>query len=332
MRNRQSTWRAQTIEQKRKPSKGPARKEFKCRVCGASGHAGYECFRKQTAYCKVCKKKGYLAASCWKSAKASRKVFRQVHWCEEPAGSSDNGEELVSQSVNMVVKSRLNHCRRAGKNPVCRSSPRRAVVVGRALAGGERACGRIRMVEAASTNVRSENEQNLDKGMIGRHMSVRGEIDRLADEPPRMLDMEVNGIRIPFELDTGASLSIIDERTWHKLGRPHLQKPEIAATAFGNKRIMFQGKVPLQFRFAGKEAIIDVHVFREASHSLCGSDMIRKLQIDCGPHYDRIHSVAQMSKVAIKKELVRILNNSERLFQEGLGKCTTSRAELKFKN
>uniref|UniRef100_A0A7I4Y123 CCHC-type domain-containing protein n=1 Tax=Haemonchus contortus TaxID=6289 RepID=A0A7I4Y123_HAECO len=99
IRNRQSIRRAQTIEQKRKPSKGPARKEFKCRVCGASGHAGYECFRKHSAYCKVCKKKGHLAATCWKSAKASRKVSRQVHWCEEPAGSSDSGEELVAHSL-----------------------------------------------------------------------------------------------------------------------------------------------------------------------------------------------------------------------------------------
>ncbi|VDO89568.1 unnamed protein product [Haemonchus placei] len=31
MRNRQPAWRAQTNERKRKPSKGPARKEFKCR-------------------------------------------------------------------------------------------------------------------------------------------------------------------------------------------------------------------------------------------------------------------------------------------------------------
>ncbi|XGW27668.1 hypothetical protein V3C99_007902 [Haemonchus contortus] len=105
------------------------------------------------------------------------------------------------------------------------------MVADRALAGGERACGRIGMVEAASTNAPGENEQNLDKGMIARDTPVRCETDRLADEPPRMLGMEVNGIRIPFELDTGASLSIIDEKTWHKLGRPRLKRPP--AVLFG---------------------------------------------------------------------------------------------------
>ncbi|XGW34105.1 hypothetical protein V3C99_018134 [Haemonchus contortus] len=188
------------------------------------------------------------------------------------------------------------------------------------------------MVEAASINATSENEQHLDKAMVARDRPVRGDIDRLADEPPKIVDMEMNGERIPFELDTGASLSIIDEKTWHKLCRPQLQKAEVAATAFDNKRIMFQGQVPLQFKFAGKQAIIDVHVFKEASHSLSERDMVRKLQIDCRPHYEMIHSVAQTSKVEIKKESVRILNNNERLFQEGMGKCTILRAELKFKN
>ncbi|KAK6018420.1 hypothetical protein OSTOST_15996, partial [Ostertagia ostertagi] len=81
------------------------------------------------------------------------------------------------------------------------------------------------------------------------------EVDRLSDEPPRMLEMEVNGKKIPFELDTGASLSIIDEKTWNKLGRPQLNKAAVAATAFDNNRIKFQGRVPLNVKFAGKEAM-----------------------------------------------------------------------------
>ncbi|KAK6030144.1 hypothetical protein OSTOST_03731 [Ostertagia ostertagi] len=116
----------------------------------------------------------------------------------------------------------------------------------------ERAGGTIRVVNAAVADAASKNEQHSDKETVARDTPVQGGIDRLADEPPRMLHMEVNGKKIPFELDTGASLSIIDEKTWHKLGRPQLQKAEVAATAFDNKRITFQGKVPLHIKFAGK--------------------------------------------------------------------------------
>uniref|UniRef100_W6NES8 Uncharacterized protein K02A2.6-like n=1 Tax=Haemonchus contortus TaxID=6289 RepID=W6NES8_HAECO len=160
------------------------------------------------------------------------------------------------------------------------------------------------------------------------------EVDRWSGEPPRMLEMEVNGKKIPFELelDTSASLSIIDEKTWNMLDQPQLNKAAVAATAFDSNRIKFQERVPLNDKFAGRDAIVDVHVFEEATHSLCGRDMIRKLQIDCGPHYGMVHKVKQMPNIEIKREIVRMLDNNKRLFQDDLGKCSTTRAELKFKN
>ncbi|PIO58886.1 hypothetical protein TELCIR_19667 [Teladorsagia circumcincta] len=219
----------------------------------------------------VCLKKGHLAATCWKNAKVGRKVSRQIHWCEEPTGSSDSGKELVSQSVNVVRKSRLTHCRRAeSKNPVCglrtdgvaanRLEAKLSSHVSGTYGTAENHCtasgkGSIQMLEAATMYVTSRNEQNTDKAAMTMDTPARGGIDRLADEPPRMLDMEVNGKKIPFKLDTGASISIIDEKTWRMLGRPRLEEAKVAATAFDNKRITFQGKVPLHVRFAEKEAM-----------------------------------------------------------------------------
>ncbi|KAK6028280.1 hypothetical protein OSTOST_05675, partial [Ostertagia ostertagi] len=136
-----------------------------------------------------------------------------------------------------------------------------------------------------TTDAASKNEQHSDKETVARDTPVQSGIDRLADEPPRMLHMEVNGKKIPFELDTGASLSIIDEKTWRKLGRPQLQKAEVAATAFDNKRITFQGKFSITY-CSRQGGDVDIHVFKEASRFLCGRDMIRRLQINCGPHYE----------------------------------------------
>uniref|UniRef100_A0A7I5E927 RNA-directed DNA polymerase n=1 Tax=Haemonchus contortus TaxID=6289 RepID=A0A7I5E927_HAECO len=44
------------------------------------------------------------------------------------------------------------------------------------------------------------------------------------------------------------------------------------------------------------------------------------------------HTVKQMPNIEIKREIVRILDNNERLFQDDSGKCSTARAEFKFKN
>ncbi|KAK6056210.1 hypothetical protein COOONC_06285 [Cooperia oncophora] len=273
MRNRQPARRTQTVDQKGKSSKGPARRDLRCRVCGALGHAGYECFRKQSAYCKVCKKKGHLPTTCWKSARVGRKVSRQVHWCEEPAGSSDSGEEMVRQGVNTVVVSRIPHCRRAEFRRPARLS--RAKYCQRREDGSfledngtyqrvaASTSGSSRERSAASSIMVNRNEEGHDKeGSDNSAVNVDGGVDRSPVEPPVMLEMKVNGKKIPFELDTGASLSIIDERTWYSLGRPQLSKAEVAATAFDNNRIKFQGKVPIHVEFAGNEATVDVHVLR----------------------------------------------------------------------
>ncbi|KAK6028281.1 hypothetical protein OSTOST_05676 [Ostertagia ostertagi] len=134
-----------------------------------------------------------------------------------------------------------------------------------------------------------------------------------------------------FELDTGASLSIIDEKTWRKLGRPQLQKAEVAATAFDNKRITFQGKFPLHISSPARRRCW-IYMYSRRRVTLCGRDMIRRLQINCGPHYELVHNVKQMPNVEIKKEIVRVLDSNKRLFQDALGKCTIARAKFKFKS
>lgn len=40
---------------------------------------------------------------------------------------------------------------------------------------------------------------------------------------------------------------------------------------------------------------------------------MRELQINYGPHYARVHGVAELTKVEIKMEIVRILAANEEL-------------------
>ncbi|VDO05444.1 unnamed protein product, partial [Haemonchus placei] len=188
-----------------------------------------------------------------KNPRTGQKVSRQVHWCEEPAGSSDSGEELVTQSVNKVAASRLTHYRRARPRKVTRNDVRRVEDSPETGRGSSTA-----RLETGTRKVKCRNGEVIAADMVGDV-----EVDRLSGEQPRMLEMEVNGKKIPFELDTGASLSIIDEKTW-KSGM--------------------------------------------------------------------VHKVKQMPNIEIKREIVRILDNNKRLFQDDLGKCSTARAELKFKS
>lgn len=311
---------------RKKPGKGPARGKMKCGVCGALGHFGYECFKRERAYCKLCQKKGHFPVTCRRQGKFGRKDSRQIHWCVEPPGSSDSEEEMVSTGVNAVQLKdhRQTHCRRAnGTKPVRQPYGRKADDVtlegqsngrkkekltpyeGPPCLTQERAC-RGMGTNPRVTVVGRKDHRRGELAALNEEEETDNAIDELSVEPPRMLRVETNGRMIPFELDTGASMSIIDEKTWHMLGQPELRKTDVAATAYNNKRINFQGKVEVEVKFAGKTARLDLHVFRNATHSLCGRDMIRALQIDCGPHYQNVHHVNELSKVELKKQIVRL--------------------------
>ncbi|RCN49644.1 hypothetical protein ANCCAN_04268 [Ancylostoma caninum] len=60
-------------------------------------------------------------------------------------------------------------------------------------------------------------------------------------------------------------------------------------------------------------------------------DKIEALCLDCGPHYNLVYTVKEMSKIKVRREIVRILHENKQLFEEGLGKCISTNAKLEFK-
>ncbi|KAK6019755.1 hypothetical protein OSTOST_14601, partial [Ostertagia ostertagi] len=117
------------------------------------------------------------------------------------------------------------------------------------------------------------------------------EVTVLAVEPPSMLMIRIVGYDVLFELDTGASMSIIGKKTWRRIGASEVRESGVEATAYNNERIRLQGQVAEQ-----------------ASHPLCGRDMIKALQIECGPHYNQAQ---------LKNEIVRLLHENKELFEDG---------------
>ncbi|KIH47194.1 reverse transcriptase [Ancylostoma duodenale] len=199
---------------------------------------------------------------------------------------------------------------------------------------GEASCKPKWIIPLRQLDQRETCRQSLQSELHVVHVEQNekySEVLGVAKEPPRMLEIVIEGHAVPFELDTGASMLIIDEKTWKKIGAPELKESKVEATAYNNERIQLQGKVTVSLNFVGHSAIMDVHVFKQASRSLCGRDMIKALCIDCGPHYNLVYTVKEMSKVQVKREIVRILHENKQLFEEGLGKCTSTKAKLKFK-
>lgn len=71
-------------------------------------------------------------------------------------------------------------------------------------------------------------------------------------EPARRIGTEVNGCILRFQLDTGASISLIDPLTWAKIGRPPIRKVSYKPTAYNKSGIPFLGCVMFGFHWMGK--------------------------------------------------------------------------------
>ncbi|KAK6022923.1 integrase core domain protein [Ostertagia ostertagi] len=243
-----------------------------CTCCGGRGHAFYQCFKKQTAFCSNCSRPGHMAKACRSKRfssrnvlRESRKVSRRVNWCAEPS-TSDLDESDISHS-NIV--DRVSHRERQGRREELDKSRLQA-----------QESGRIQVPEVGrSAKMRRSGDQSL--------------CQKVKVEPATMLKINIHGTDVSCELDTGASVSILDVASWRKIGKPPMTEATIEATAYNNSPIYFCGKCTVWVQFNGRRAKMDLHVLEGATRTLCGRDMIKALEIDCGPYYQRVHGMQE---------------------------------------
>ncbi|KAK6030511.1 retroviral aspartyl protease [Ostertagia ostertagi] len=254
--------------------------------------AGWTTMKTGKAYCKLCLH--VRAPIQGMSDKEISGTSRQVHWCAEQDDSDDEDNQEVTISNVQAARCR-NHVQTSSQSN-----------------GND--SGRKEKFEKPLSN--------SNRGSIRTRMTI---------EPAIMLPIMVNGRTIEFELDTGASVSIIDEATWSKIGKPEMKPTKLEATAYNNSPISFEGRCRVELQFKGRVIVMEVYVLRTASHPLCGRDMIRGLQIDCGPHVKNMEEKSSYTKEQLREKIKVLLEENRMLFEKGLGRCTTAKVALKLK-
>lgn len=151
---------------------------------------------------------------------------------------------------------------------------------------------------------------------------------------PVMLAVATNQTPIQYELDTGASISIIDHPTWVKIGKPRLSKVGYSAQAYNNTKVAFEGTCNVEISLGGSRALFDLHVLERKIKKLplMGRDMIDALRMDMGPFYRGTPKVAELSRCeSVERRLQKVLQENSDLFRPELGTFTKRKAELKFR-
>ena len=96
---------------------------------------------------------------------------------------------------------------------------------------------------------------------------------------PLMTMVKINGHDVPMEVDTGAGVTIINEDTWRKLGKPALEKG-IKLRTYTKTEIRTLGKASMRIHYQDQEVMNPVVVVPGNSANLFGRDLLLKIRLN----------------------------------------------------
>ena len=101
---------------------------------------------------------------------------------------------------------------------------------------------------------------------------------------PILVTLKVNGSDLEMELDTGATLSVISEQTYHKLfptGKaPTLRNVTTQLTTYTGEAIEILGEIEVTVQYKGQEKKLNLLVVTGEGPSLLGRDWLTHIKLD----------------------------------------------------
>ena len=147
--------------------------------------------------------------------------------------------------------------------------------------------------------------QTLGEGQEGR-------------QPPIQVHVKVDNCSVPMEVDTGASVSIMSEATYHKLWpRRGLSATNIRLQTYSKEPIAVVGSTDVQVSYEGQTAQLPLVVVKGAGLTLMGRNWLSRIRLN----WSKIHHTSSPG-------LSELLNKYDEIFKEGLGTFRDYEAKL----
>ena len=146
--------------------------------------------------------------------------------------------------------------------------------------------------------------------------------------PPIILTMKINGKPMEMELDTGATVSVINETDYNQLDiSSKLQPTDIRLRAYGDEIITPIGKVSVEVSHTNDKAeLVDLYVVQGHHQALIGRPWLRSVKLDWEIIRNKMcpKPMNQLNEFSVE-------NNFPDLFSEGLGKMKGVQAKIDMK-
>ena len=128
----------------------------------------------------------------------------------------------------------------------------------------------------------------------------------------------MNGSPVRMELDTGASLSLLNKNTYEKIPSLQLQPTDVQLKTYTGEVVQILGEAKVTVNYGEQMQQLVAYVVNGNGPNLMGRDWISSLKVSIG----NIHRLGRSDKLS------EILYKHENIFTEGLGTFTGGKVTL----
>ena len=140
--------------------------------------------------------------------------------------------------------------------------------------------------------------------------------------------VEINGVPITMELDTGAGVTLVSEITWSKaLQKPELHPCTLELQSYPDHSLDVLGLCIVQASLHGKRAELPLVVVRGNGVSLLGRNWLQEVKLD----WSEVARVNGVNQRVSQRRLDELLKTYEDIFKEEIGHCQGIKARIHVK-
>ncbi|KAK7095401.1 hypothetical protein V1264_006813 [Littorina saxatilis] len=147
-------------------------------------------------------------------------------------------------------------------------------------------------------------------------------------EKPFLVTVEMDGVPVEMELDTGASLTVVNEKTWRTIrGGAYLplQKCSRRLKTYTGDEIPVLGECESAVGYKGRVPVtLKMIVVKGDGPSLLGRDWLKHLKLD----WEEIFSLHADKGIAENADLEQVLRENDELFEEVRGTIKGVKASI----
>ncbi|KAK0156517.1 hypothetical protein N1851_000186 [Merluccius polli] len=180
-----------------------------------------------------------------------------------------------------------------------------------------RSQGAHNVCERQDSNDSSEEEEAFTLACIKTETSIK----RIK---PFEVKVEVNRKKVNFEIDTGCSVSVMNETTFHKMWkenkRPQLKETKLSLRSYTGEKIKVAGVADVEVTYAQQVKTLPLVVVKGTGPSLLGRGWLETLKLK----WDEIKHVRTETQ-----GLQQVLSKHEDVFKEELGMLKGMKATIR---